>query len=37
MKVAMEVGRFVEVRCGTCRDTVYIKKFSSDKPVMLDD
>ena len=37
MKVSMEVGRFVEAVCGACGDVVYVKKYSSQKPVMIDD
>ena len=37
MGKSMEVGRFVELRCETCGDVVYIKKYSSAKPTLLDD
>ncbi|MFH0832155.1 MAG: hypothetical protein V1900_00315 [Candidatus Aenigmatarchaeota archaeon] len=38
MKINMELGRFVEVQCDKCGDTVYIKKYSdAQKPVLIDD
>ncbi len=37
MKVSMESGRFVEAKCENCEDVVYVKKDSSQKPVMIDD
>ncbi len=37
MKVQMEVGRFVETKCDECGDVVYVKKYSLQKPVMIDD
>ncbi len=37
MKVNVEVGRFIEVKCSGCGDVVYIKKYSQQKPVMIDD
>jgi ribosomal protein S27E len=37
MKVRMETGRFVEVKCDNCNDVVYVKKHIKQKPVMLDD
>ncbi len=37
MKMSMELGRFVEARCGKCGDTVYIKRMSKALPQMIDD
>ncbi len=37
MTASLELGRFVEVQCEKCGDIVYVKKYSSQKPVMLDD
>lgn len=37
MKSSMELGRFTEVQCGKCGDVVYVKRYSQQKPVMLDD
>lgn len=37
MKISMEVGRFIEAKCGECGDVVYVKKYSVAKPVMIDD
>ena len=37
MAVSMEVGRYVETKCSSCGDVVYIKKDTGQKPVMLDD
>ncbi len=37
MKISLELGRFLEVKCRKCSDTVYIKRYSDYKPVMLDD
>lgn len=37
MNIMMELGRFVEVKCKKCKDTVYIKRYSDYKPIMLDD
>jgi len=37
MDILLELGRFLEVKCKKCADTVYIKRYSNYKPVMLDD
>ena len=37
MRAVLDLGRFTEVQCDTCGDTVYVKKFSALMPVMLDD
>lgn len=37
MKVTLELGRFAEVQCGKCGDVVYIKKYSAQKPMLIDD
>ncbi len=37
MRVTLELGRFVEVQCGKCGDVVYIKRYSTQKPVLIDD
>ena len=37
MKMSMDAGRFIEARCSGCGDVVYVKKYSLQKPVMLDD
>lgn len=37
MSSNLELGRFVEVQCEKCGDIVYVKKYASQRPVMLDD
>ena len=37
MKVNMELGRFIEAKCDTCEDVVYVKRLSRALPQMLDD
>lgn len=37
MKPVMETTKFLEVDCEVCKDVVYIKKESANKPQMLDD
>ncbi len=37
MKIQMETSKFLEVQCPRCKDTVFIKKDSVEKPQLLDD
>ncbi len=37
MKPVMELGRFTEAKCDKCGDIVYVKRYSQQKPVLLDD
>lgn len=37
MRFSLDLGRFMEVCCEKCGDIVYVKKFGSQKPVLLDD
>lgn len=38
MKINLELGRFVEVQCSKCNDTVYMKvEGHLKKPVMISD
>jgi predicted nucleic-acid-binding Zn-ribbon protein len=37
MQANVETSRFIEVRCATCGDTVFLKKEEVESPQMLDD
>lgn len=37
MKVKFETNRFYEAVCQTCNDSVYVKKETDLRPVLLDD
>ena len=37
METSVETGRFIEVRCNACGDTVFLKKEDVERPQMLDD
>lgn len=37
MEIKMDIGKFLEVHCSICNDTIYIKKPEMPKPQMLDD
>lgn len=37
MKIQIEANKFLEVQCPKCKDIVFIKKESIEKPQLLDD
>ena len=37
MTVRTDIGRFLEVFCEVCKDSIYIKKQDATKPQMIDD
>jgi hypothetical protein len=37
MQIKLDLGKFIEVQCQQCKDTVYIKKEEIPKPQLLDD
>ena len=37
MRIDADTGKFLEIVCVSCGDTVYVKKDDSKKPQMLDD
>lgn len=38
MKINLELGRFLEVKCGKCNDVVYVKKTGDmNRPALIDD
>ena len=37
MKIRTDLGKFIEIYCNACGDTIYIKKQEVPKPQMLDD
>ena len=37
MKASIEVGKFIEAKCESCGDVVYVKKHPHKKPVMIED
>ena len=37
MNVRTDMGRFLEVFCEVCKDSIYVKKQDAAKPQMIDD
>jgi hypothetical protein len=37
MIVIMDIGKFFEIQCSTCKDVVYMKKSETSKPQLIDD
>lgn len=37
MRTNMELGRFLEAKCTRCGDVIYVKRYSTARPQLIDD